>query len=83
MAPVTDREVLEENYGVEPLYGVGRRIQTNQVVSVGMLASARMLVYIRETAIDVLTPVTEQDIPPNLSKSVLGWWMDDPGSFLF
>lgn len=72
---MTDREVLEENYGGEPLNGVVPQTQRNQVRAMKRFTNAYMLVYIRETAIDeVLTPFTDEDTPPHLSKSALGWW---------
>lgn len=67
---MTDREVLEENYGGEPLNGVVPQTQRNQVRAMKRFTNAYMLVYIRETAIDeVLAPFTEEDTPPHLSKS--------------
>ena len=65
VTPVTDREVLEENYGGVPLNGVVRETKR--------FTNAHMLVYIREAAIDeVLAPLTQGDIPPHLSKPVFG-----------
>ena len=72
--PVTDREVLEENYGGEPPYDFVLNIRGN-LVKRERLTTAYMLVYIRESAIDeVLAPLTEEDIPLHLSKLVLGRW---------
>jgi len=72
VTPVTDREVLEENYGGEPLNGVVPQTQRNQVRAMKRFTNAYMLVYIRDTAIDeVLAPFTEEDTPPHLSKLVL------------
>ena len=69
---VTDREVLEENYGGEPLNGVVLQTQRNQVRAMKRFTNAYMLVYIRETAIDeVLAPFTDEDTPPHLSQSIL------------
>ena len=71
VTPVTDREVLEENYGGEPLSGIVRQTQWDQVKATRRFTNARMLVYIRETAIDeVLAPLTQEDIPPHMSKVV-------------
>jgi len=59
---VTDREVLEENYGGEPLNGVVLQTQKNHVGATEKSTNVRMLVYIREKAIDeVLAPLTEED----------------------
>ena len=58
VTPVTDHEVLEENYGGDAL---------------NRFTNAYMLVYIREVAIDeVLAPLTERDTPMYLSKLALG-----------
>jgi len=82
VTPVTDREVLEENYGGEPLNGVVPQTQRNQVRAMKRFTNAYMLVYIHDTAIDeVLAPFTEEDTPPHLSKLVLGWWLKITGSF--
>ena len=66
----TIREVLEENYGGEygdpPVAGVARKTTPQLRVN-----SAYMLVYIRETRVDqVLLPVTKDDTPPHLRKSL-------------
>ncbi|THH20676.1 hypothetical protein EW146_g701 [Bondarzewia mesenterica] len=69
VTPVTDREVLEENYGGEPLNGIPPTLQRNQVRSMKRFTNAYMLVYIRETAIDeVLQPFTEEDTPTHLKR---------------
>jgi ubiquitin carboxyl-terminal hydrolase 7 len=71
VTPVTDKEVLEENYGGEPLGGLPLPLQRNQVRSMKRFTNAYMLVYIRETAIDeVLAPFTEDDTPPHLSQLI-------------
>lgn len=71
---MTDKEVLEENYGGEglPLNGIIPVAQRNQVRASKRMTNAYMLVYIRESAIDtVLPPFTEADTPPHLSKHYL------------
>ena len=74
VTPVTDREVLEENYGGEPLNGAIPQTQRGQVRTTRKFTRARMLMYIRETAIgEVLAPLTQDDIPLDLSKLILGW----------
>ena len=71
---MTDQEVLEDNYGGESLSDAVPKTQGSQVKAAKESTDARMLVYIRETAIDeVLVPLTQADIPPHLSKLVLGW----------
>ena len=69
VTPVTDREVLEENYGGEPLNGNFLPAQRTQVRAMKRFTNAYMLVYIRESAIDeVLAPWKDEDTPPHLSK---------------
>lgn len=68
VTPVTDKEVLEENYGGEPLNGLPPALQRNQVRAMKRFTNAYMLVYIRESALaDVLSPFTEEDTPAHLS----------------
>lgn len=72
VTPVTNKEVLEENYGGEPISGMPPALQRNQVRAMKRFTNAYMLVYIRETAIDeVLAPFKEEDTPPHLSESTL------------
>jgi ubiquitin carboxyl-terminal hydrolase 7 len=69
VTPVTDREVLEENYGGEPLNGIPQPLQRNQVRAMKRFTNAYMLVYVRETAIDeILAPFKEEDTPPHLKR---------------
>ncbi|KAG5646658.1 hypothetical protein DXG03_002648 [Asterophora parasitica] len=69
VTPVTDKEVLEENYGGEALNGMPPSLQRNQVRAMKRFTNAYMLVYIRESAIDeVLAPFTEEDTPPHLKR---------------
>jgi len=78
---VLDREVLEENYGGEPLDGVVPRKHGDQVKAMKKFTRARMLVYVRETAIDqVLAPVTREDLPLDLSTPMFDWWLKISGS---
>ena len=71
VTPVTDREVLEGSYGGGPLNCAVSRTPWDRAKAMKGLTNARMLVYIRETAIDeVLAPLTRGDIPPHLSESV-------------
>ncbi|KAH9981229.1 ubiquitin carboxyl-terminal hydrolase 5 [Lactifluus volemus] len=69
VTPVTDREVLEENYGGEVLNGVPPTLQRNQVRSMKRFSNAYMLVYIREALLDeVLPPFKEEDTPAHLKR---------------
>jgi ubiquitin carboxyl-terminal hydrolase 7 len=70
VTPVTNKEVLEENYGGEAINGLPHTLQRNQVRAMKRFTNAYMLVYIRESAIDnVLAPFLEEDTPPHLSWS--------------
>lgn len=69
VTPVTDREVLEENYGGEALNGLVSPMQRNQVRAMKRFTNAYMLVYVRECMIDeVLAPFKEEDTPAHLSE---------------
>ncbi|KIY50921.1 ubiquitin carboxyl-terminal hydrolase 5 [Fistulina hepatica ATCC 64428] len=74
VTPVTDKEVLEENYGGEVVNGVMPAIngpggRGNQVRTMKRFTNAYMLVYVRESAIDeVLAEFTEKDTPPHLKR---------------
>ncbi|KAJ7156042.1 hypothetical protein C8R43DRAFT_421204 [Mycena crocata] len=69
VTPVTDKEVLEENYGGEAFNGLPPTAQRNQVRAMKRFTNAYMLVYIRESAIDeVLAPFTDEDTPPHLKR---------------
>ena len=60
--PVTQREVLEDNYGGESTLRPNLKIAKR-------FTNAYMLVYIRESDLDeILAPVTNADIPQHLSK---------------
>ncbi|EGN95429.1 hypothetical protein SERLA73DRAFT_76534 [Serpula lacrymans var. lacrymans S7.3] len=69
VTPVTDREVLEENYGGEALNGIPPPMQRNQVRAMKRFTNAYMLVYVRDSGIDeVLAPFKEEDTPPHLKR---------------
>ncbi|KDQ18041.1 hypothetical protein BOTBODRAFT_29357 [Botryobasidium botryosum FD-172 SS1] len=69
VTPVTDKEVMEENYGGEALNGIIPAQQRTQVRAMKRFTNAYMLVYIRDTAIDeILAPFTEADTPAHLKK---------------
>ncbi|KAF8654190.1 hypothetical protein AX16_003719 [Volvariella volvacea WC 439] len=68
VTPVTDKEVLEENYGGEPL-NLPPIMQRNQVRAMKRFTNAYMLVYIRECMLDeVLPSFGEEDTPAHLKR---------------
>ena len=67
VTPVTDKEVLEDNYGGDMLNGLVPQHQRTQARTLKKFTNAYMLVYIRETDLDtVLEPFKEADTPPHL-----------------
>lgn len=71
VTPVTDKEVLEENYGGESMLGLPQTVQRNQVRTLKRFTNAYMLVYIRECAIsEVLAPFLPEDTPTHLSMEI-------------
>ena len=83
VTPVTDREVLEENYGEEPPNSIIPRTQRDQVRVTTKSTTARTLVYVRETAVnEVLAPLAEKDTPLHLSELVSGYYLNVSSSFL-
>ncbi|KAJ7917322.1 hypothetical protein B0H13DRAFT_2443436, partial [Mycena leptocephala] len=70
VTPVTDKEVLEENYGGEAAFkGLLPTTGANQVRALKRFTNAYVLVYIRESAIDgVLAPFTGEDTPLHLKQ---------------
>jgi ubiquitin carboxyl-terminal hydrolase 7 len=69
VTPVTDREVLEENYGGEPLNGITPPLQRNQVRAMKRFTNAYMLVYIRESATEeILSTWKDEDTPAHLKR---------------
>lgn len=68
VTPVTNREVLEDNYGGEAPNVNALMSLRPHMKSMKRFTNAYMLVYIRESDIDeVLNPMTNEDIPPHLS----------------
>jgi ubiquitin carboxyl-terminal hydrolase 7 len=68
VTPVTNKEVLEENYGGEALTSIPPA-QRNQARAMKRFTNAYMLVYIRDCMIDeVLAPFKDEDTPPHLSQ---------------
>ena len=69
VTPVTDKEVLEDNYGGEMPNGLVAPHQRTQARTLKKFTNAYMLVYVRETELDsVMAPFTESDTPPHLSE---------------
>ncbi|RXK41314.1 ubiquitin carboxyl-terminal hydrolase 7 [Tremella mesenterica] len=67
VTPVTDKEVLEDNFGGDMINGVIPQHQRAQARTLKKFTNAYMLVYIRETELDtVMAPFTEADTPPHL-----------------
>ncbi|CAD6570825.1 MAG: hypothetical protein TREMPRED_006048 [Tremellales sp. Tagirdzhanova-0007] len=67
VTPVTDKEVMEDNYGGDIMNGLVPPHQRTQARTLKKFTNAYMLVYVRETEIDtVLAPFTETDTPPHL-----------------
>ena len=70
VTPVTDKEVLEDNYGGDMPNGLMAPHQRNQARTLKKFTNAYMLVYIRDSELDtVMAPFTESDTPSHLSKS--------------
>jgi ubiquitin carboxyl-terminal hydrolase 7 len=68
VTPVTDKEVLDDNYGGESTNGLLQH-QRQQVRTMKRFTNAYMLVYIRESKIDeVLGNFTDADTPIHLSE---------------
>lgn len=75
VTPVTDKEVLEDNYG-------GEQYINGAVVNGGgkggggkggmkRFTNAYMLVYVRESAaVEILAPITQDDTPTHLSELI-------------
>ena len=73
VTPVTDKEVLEDNYGGEiPNGHLGGQVNARAPVrAMKRFTNAYMLVYVRETEVDtVLKPFTQEDTPPHLAKRI-------------
>ncbi|WVQ73689.1 hypothetical protein IAR50_003269 [Cryptococcus sp. DSM 104548] len=67
VTPVTDKEVLEDNFGGDMVNGLVPSHQRTQARTLKKFTNAYMLVYVRETELDtVLAPFTEADTPPHL-----------------
>lgn len=69
VTPVTDKEVLEDNYGGDLVNGLLPTQQRNQARTLKKFTNAYMLVYVRETELPTtLAPFTEADTPPHLKE---------------
>ena len=74
--PVSDREVLEGNYGGVPLDGTVPRARWDQSMAIERSTNANVVVYVRKSTIgEVMGPFTEEDTPPHLGELELGWWL--------
>jgi ubiquitin carboxyl-terminal hydrolase 7 len=72
VTPVTDKEVLDDNYGGESTNGL-LQYQRQQVRTMKRFTNAYMLVYIRECKLEeVLGNFTEADTPVHLSEWRIG-----------
>ncbi|SCV67019.1 BQ2448_5665 [Microbotryum intermedium] len=66
VVPVTDREVLEDNFGGEPLLNNGAH-PPNAKPAMKRFTNAYMLVYIRESRVrEILDPITIEQVPEHL-----------------
>jgi ubiquitin carboxyl-terminal hydrolase 7 len=69
VTPVTDKEVLEDNFGGDLVNGMMPTHQRTQARTLKKFTNAYMLVYIRETELGtVLAPFTENDTPRHLKE---------------
>ncbi|KIM26035.1 hypothetical protein M408DRAFT_330816 [Serendipita vermifera MAFF 305830] len=70
VTPVTDKEVLDDNYGGESTNGL-LQYQRQQVRTMKRFTNAYMLVYIRESKLDeVLGNFTDADTPVHLKRMI-------------
>jgi ubiquitin carboxyl-terminal hydrolase 7 len=70
VTPVTDKEVLEDNYGGDTVNGLVPQQHRQQARSLKKFTNAYMLVYIKEEELStVLAPFAESDTPAHLSES--------------
>jgi len=84
VTPMTDREVLDENYSGEPPNAAVPHAQRNQALVVEKSTNTNCLMYIRKTATDeLMAPFTEEDTPLHLGELTLDWWSKMSNSFPF
>jgi ubiquitin carboxyl-terminal hydrolase 7 len=70
VVPVTDKEVLDDNYGGDMANGLVAPNQRQQARTMKKFTNAYMLVYVKDEAVDdVLKPFGPDDTPSHLSKS--------------
>jgi ubiquitin carboxyl-terminal hydrolase 7 len=73
VVPVTEREVLEDNFGGESLVNGAAHPPAKPPLKGAMkrFTNAYMLVYIRETKVnDILAPISTEQVPEHLRESV-------------
>lgn len=74
VVPVTDREVLEENYGGEGLVNGAPHPSTKPPLkgAIKRFTNAYMLVYVRATRVaEILAPIENEQVPEHLRESLL------------
>lgn len=69
VVPVTEREVLEDNFGGEPLTNGHPPVKPPLKGPTKRFTNAYMLVYVRATRVqEILAPITTEEVPQHLRK---------------
>lgn len=74
VVPVTDREVLEENFGGEGLVNGAAHLPAKIPAkgAIKRFTNAYMLVYVRASRVgEMLAPISTQEVPEHLRESIL------------
>lgn len=74
VVPVTDREVLEENYGGEGLVNGAVHPPSKPPLkgAIKRFTNAYMLVYVRASRVsEILAPIEDAEVPEHLRMSIL------------